>query len=148
MNLKKIVKYLLCLLPWFLSALLFKIDTDYYNSLNLPFFAPPSIIFPIVWTSLYIFISISIYKVIDKANLNYKLALIINYISNQLFTLFFFVLKNNFVSFVDCLIVLISSISLYIISNKIDNKSSKYLILYIIWNTFATILCLSITILN
>lgn len=148
MKVKKIVKYLLCLLPWFISSLIFKVDTVYYNSLNLPFFAPPPIVFPIVWTLLYILISICIYKTIDEAKLDYKVTLVVNYLSNQLYTLFFFVLKNNLLAFIDCLIVLISSISLYIIVNRIDNKSSKYLIPYIIWNIFATILSLTILVLN
>lgn len=148
MKVKKIVKYLLCLLPWFISSLIFKIDTGYYNSLNLPFFAPPPIVFPIVWTLLYILISICIYKTIDEAESNYKVTLVINYLSNQLFTLFFFVLKNNLLAFIDCLIVLISSISLYIIVNKFDSKSSKYLIPYIIWNLFASVLSLTIFVLN
>lgn len=148
MKLKKIVKYLVCLLPWFISSLLFKVDTNYYNSLNLPFFAPPSIVFPVIWTLLYILISISICRIINDADNDYKIILGVNYFSNQLFTLCFFLLKNNILAFIDCLIVLISSVFLYIISNKINNKYSKYLIFYVIWNIFATILLLSILFLN
>ena len=148
MNYKKTVKYLLCLLPWFISSLIFKIDTNYYKGLKLPFFAPPTIIFPIIWTILFILISISIYKTIDNSNNNYKLYLLINYISNQLYTFCFFSIKNNFLAFIDCLIVLISSVYLYKETKSIDNKSSKYLTSYLIWNLFATILSLTILIMN
>ena len=108
MNFKKIIKYLLITLPWFLSSIIFKIDTNYYKTLNLPIFAPPSYLFPIVWIILFILIGISIYQTISKSNSTYKIYLTINYLANQFFTLCFFTIKNNFLSFADCLIVLIS----------------------------------------
>ena len=46
MKYKKIIRYLICLLPWFISSLIFKVDTQYYKSLNLPFFAPPTVSIP------------------------------------------------------------------------------------------------------
>ena len=148
MNYKKIVNYLLCLLPWFISSIIFRVDTNYYKNLNLPFFAPPGIVFPIVWTVLYILISISIYKVIKNSTSNYKIYLLINYLSNQLYTLCFFVIKNNFLAFCDCLIVFISSLYLYVETKNMNNKVSLYLIPYLIWNGFATILSLAIFIMN
>ena len=148
MNYKNIIKYLLCLLPWFASNIIFKTNTNYYKSLNLPFFAPPTIIFPIVWTIIFILISISIYQTFSNSSNNYKLYLLINYLSNQLYTFFFFTIKNNFLAFIDCLIVLISSIYLYKETKNINKTSAKYLIPYIIWNIFATILSLTIFIIN
>ena len=148
MNFKKIIKYLLITLPWFLSSIIFKIDTNYYKTLNLPIFAPPSYIFPIIWTILFILIGISIYQTISKSNSTYKIYLTINYLSNQFFTLCFFTIKNNFLSFVDCLIVLISSMYLYIETKDINKNAAKYLIPYIIWNIYATILSFSILCLN
>lgn len=148
MNYKNIIKYLLCLLPWFISSIIFKVDTNYYQTLSLPFFAPPTIIFPIVWTILFILISISIYQTIDNSNNNYKLYLLINYLSNQLYTFCFFTIKNNLLAFIDCIIVLISSIYLYKETKSVDKSSSKYLIPYLIWNLFATILSLTIFIMN
>jgi tryptophan-rich sensory protein len=148
MNYRKIIKYLLCLLPWFISSLIFKVDKNYYQNLVKPFFAPPTIIFPIIWTVLFIFISISIYQVISKSNPTYKIYLFINYLSNQLYTFCFITLKNNFLGFVDTIIVLISSLYLYLETKSLDNLVSKYLIPYIIWNIFATILSISILFLN
>ncbi len=148
MNYKNIIKYLLCLLPWFASNIIFKTDTNYYKSLNLPFFAPPTIIFPIVWTIIFILISISIYQTFSNSSNNYKLYLLINYLSNQLYTFFFFTIKNNFLAFIDCLIVLISSIYLYKETKNINKNASKYLIPYIIWNIFASVLSLTIFLTN
>ena len=148
MNIKKILSYILYLLPWFISAIIFKIDTTYYNSLNTPFFAPSPIVFAIIWPILYILIAFTIYKVYPNSNNNYKLSLIINYISNQLYTFFFFTIKSPYLALIDTIIVLISSIYLYKSTNNINNKTSKLLIPYIIWNTFATILSLSIALMN
>ena len=148
MNYKNIIKYLLCLLPWFISSIIFKVDTNYYKTLNLPFFAPPTIIFPIVWTIIFILISISIYQTITNSNNNYKLYLLINYLSNQLYTFCFFTIKNNFLAFADCVIVLISSIYLYNETKSINKTSAKYLIPYIVWSIFATILSLTIFLIN
>ena len=148
MSIKKIFSFLLYLLPWFLSAIIFKIDTNYYQSLNLPFFAPPSITFAIIWPILYLLIAYTIYKVLPKSNTNYKKTLIINFLSNQLYTFFFFTIKNNILALIDTIIVIISSIYVYKETKKIDHTTSKYLIPYILWNTFATILSLSITLMN
>lgn len=148
MNIKKILTFILYLLPWFIGALLFPTDKFYYTNLDKPFFAPPPIIFGIIWPILYLLITISIYKVLNKSNNNYKTTLIVNYISNQLFSLFFFTLKNNSLALIDTIIVLISSIYLYRETKKIDTKSTKYLIPYILWNIFATILITSIFIMN
>lgn len=148
MNIKKILSFLLYLLPWFLSALLFPTDKAYYASLIKPIFAPPPIFFAVIWPILYLLIAISIYKVINQSNNNYKTSLIISYLSNQLFSLFFFTLKNPALALIDTLIVLISSIYLYRETKKINNNASKYLIPYILWNTFASILISSIFIMN
>ena len=150
MKYKKFIRYLICLLPWFISSLIFRVDTNYYNNLNLPFFAPPSILFPIVWTILYLLISISIYIVINKDNIssNYKITLVINYLSNQLYTLCFFIIKNNFLALCDALIVFVSSLYLYFYTKEYNKNASILLILYVIWNLFATILSFSIFIIN
>lgn len=138
---KNVVRFLVYLLPWFLSTILFRVDTSFYDSIKKPFFAPPGIIFPIVWTILYILIAIGLYNNKNK-NLTYYKSLIINYFSNQIFTFLFFTIKSPFIAFIDTLVVLISSLFLY------NETKSKWFIPYIIWNIFATILSLSIYLLN
>ena len=142
------IKYLLFLLPWFISSILFKSSTIYYESLSLPFFAIPSYLFGIVWTILYILISISIFMVYENSNKEYKKYLLINFISNQLFTFFFFTLRNNFLSLIDVIITLISAIYLYN-ETKIQNKKASYfLIPYIVFSIYALLLILSVNLLN
>ena len=148
MKFKKFFSYLLFLLPWFISSILFRVDKNYYLSLRLPFFAPSPIIFAIIWPIIYILIAYSIYKTYKDRNNIYTISLIFNYIFNQLYTFFFFVLKNNFLGLIDSIIVLVTSIVLFIEIKKIDKNKSYFLIPYILWNIFAFILSISIIILN
>lgn len=148
MNFKKIGKFLLYLLPWFLSAILFRSDTSYFSDLNKPFFAPPSWLFGIVWPILYLLITYVIYHTYDEADSQYKKTLLVNYISNQLFSFFFFTIKSNLLAFIDTVIVLISSYLFYKIIKRDYEKYSKYLLPYLIWNIYATILIISILAMN
>lgn len=149
---KKILKFILILLPWFIGGILFRSDTIFYKSLNKPVFAPPSILFPIVWTILYVLIAISIYLILKDNKLKdiptYTKTLIINYFSNQIFSFLFFTLKSPFLAIIDTFIVFISSLFLYYESKELNKTSSKLLIPYIIWNTFALILIISIFFMN
>ena len=148
MNFKKIGKFLLYLLPWFLSAILFRSDTSYFSDLNKPFFAPPSWLFGIVWPILYLLIAYVIYHTYDESDSQYKKTLFVNYISNQLFSFFFFTIKSNLLAFIDTVIVLISSYLFYKIIKRDYEKYSKYLLPYLIWNIYATILIISILAMN
>jgi len=149
---KKLFKFILILIPWFLGGLIFRSDTIFYKSLNKPFFAPKPIVFPIVWTILYILIAISIYLIFKDNKLkntsNYNKSLLINYFSNQVFSFLFFTLKSPFLALIDTFIVFISSLFLYYESKELNKTSAKLLIPYILWNLFATILIVSIFFMN
>ena len=149
---KKILKFLIIALPWFIGGLIFRSDTVFYKSLNKPVFAPPSIVFPIVWTILYILIATSIYLIYKDNNFkdipNYNKTLLINYFSNQIFSFLFFTIKSPFLALIDTIIVLISSLFLYYESKELNKTSAKLLIPYIIWNLFAAILIISIFFMN
>ncbi len=149
---KKILLFLACLLPWFLSSII-PLNYKYYEVINKPFFAPPKIFYPIVWTIMYILIAITIYTVLKSYKYkdiprNYKITLLINYIFNQSYTLLFFGLNNNFLGFVSCLGTFLSSLFLYEETSLINNKISKLLKPYILLLVFATILSISIYLLN
>lgn len=149
---KKILKFVLILAPWFLSAILFKTDKTFYKNINKPFFAPSPVVFPIVWTILYILLAISIYLIYKDNKFsetkNYNKTLIINYIANQAFQFLFFTIKSPFLALIDTIIVLVSSLYLYYESKKLNKTSAKLIIPYIIWNAFATILIMSIFFMN
>ena len=149
---KKALTFIVCLLPWFLTSIV-PLDYKFYERITLPFFAPPRLFYPIAWTITYLLIAITIYNIVisrkfkDIPN-SYKITLLINYLFNQSYTLSFFGLKSTFLGFVTCLGTLISSLFLYEETKVLNNKISKLLIPYILLLVFATILSLSIYILN
>jgi len=149
---KKFFRFLAFLLPWFISGIVFRSDTIFYKGLNKPAFAPSPIVFPIVWTILYVLIAISIYLIYRDNNYkdtsSYNKALLINYFSNQIFSFLFFTLKSPFLALIDTFIVLISSLFLYYESKELNKTSSRLLIPYIIWNMFATVLIIFIFFMN
>ena len=149
---KAIIKFLIILVPWFLSSLV-PIDQAFYHSLQLPFFTPPMMVFGIIWSVIYICISISIYQILKSYKIkdipkSYKYTLLVNYISNQCFQPLFFLLKSSFLGFVSCIATLVSALFLYEETKALKESSSKYLILYILFSLFATILSLCIYLLN
>ena len=50
---KKVLFYIICLAPWFLSSII-PVDYDYYDTINLPFFAPGNWFYMIAWPTVYI----------------------------------------------------------------------------------------------
>ena len=93
---KKIIKFIICLLPWFLSSLICS-DYSFFKELNIPAFSIPQGLFGIAWTILYVLIAISIYMVSEIGfTKDYKKDLLYNYIFNQLYTIVFFCFRIHF----------------------------------------------------
>ncbi len=122
----------------------------YYQDIVKPLFSPPEIVFPIVWTILYILMGISYFLATkdneDNKELDqiYLLQLFVNFI----WPIIFFVLGMYFTAFlwIVLLIILVVAMIKELFKN---NKISGYLqIPYLIWLLFATYLNLGITLLN
>ncbi len=148
---RKILLFIISLLPWFLNVL-FMGNNSFYETINKPFFALPDFLYGIVWTILYILIAISIYMIYREYKFknikNYNIALISNYIFNQLYTIIFFRFQNLFLAFVDTVLILITSINLYDETKKLNEKASIFLIPYILFSIFACILSITIYFMN
>lgn len=149
---KKIFKFIIILIPWFIGGIIFKSDIIFYKYLNKPSFAPKPIIFAIVWPILYTLISISIYKIYKNNNYKsipeYNKSLLVNYFSNQIFSFLFFTIKSPFLALIDTFIIFITSLFLYYETKEINKNSSKFLIPYILWNMYALVLIVSVLFLN
>lgn len=148
---KKLIIFIVSFIIWIIPSLFIR-DYSFYSELNLPFFALPRWTFPIIWTILYILISISISIIYNmyqpKYIKDYNKSLISNYIFNELFTYVLFIFKNLFFSFVIALSNLITSLFLYYETKSLDENASKYLLFYVYFNVFATILSLTIYFIN
>ena len=149
---KKILKYILCLLPWFISNV-FPLNYKYYNEIIKPSFAPPTIFYGIAWSIIYIFTAYTIYSILKEYKFeeipkSYKKILFLNYIFNQSFTLLFFGINNTFLGFASCLGTLITTLFLFVETENLLGNKKYYLISYILLSIFACILSLSIYLLN
>ncbi len=121
-----------------------------YSSLKQPPLSPPSTLFPIVWSILYILMGIS-YGILDSnllvdsgINSIYYLQLFVN----ALWSIFFFVFKWRFFSFL-WILLLLALVVIMIIRFYRKNKTSGLLqIPYLLWILFATYLNLGVYLLN
>jgi len=123
---------------------------DYYN-LVLPSFAPPGIVFPIVWTILYTLMGISSYLIIKSNDSSKNEALFVygvQLIINLLWSILFFVFRLYLISFI-WILLLIGFVVVMIKKFYDINKVSAYIqIPYLLWLIFAAILNLSVYFLN
>ena len=121
-----------------------------YNSLEKPFLSPPSILFPIVWTILYILMGISYALLATKDLIDSKTKLLyyVQLFVNALWSIFFFTLKWRLFAFV-WILLLDVLVTLMIIDFYKKSKIAGLLqIPYLIWILFASYLNLSIYLLN
>jgi len=152
-KLKKILFFVGVLVLFLVPGFIFGMQTEYYKEINKPSFAPPGIVFSIVWTGLYTIQAYYITKVFFdyKDNKNWKsllMLLIINGITNILYMPVFFLLKSLFGGFIICLILVVTLV-LIVYKSKIMNIKEWYLqIPYLIWSIFALILSISIYLMN
>lgn len=121
-----------------------------YTELVKPPLAPPKILFPIIWSIIYLLMGIS-YHIFRKDENNTKSEIIIYYLQlfvNALWSIIFFVWKLRLLAVIWILfLLLLIAIMIKQMYNK--NKLAAYLnILYLLWTIFATYLTIGIYILN
>ena len=139
------------LIPLILGALVGFISGSgsNYKELIQPSFAPPSWLFPVVWSILYILMGISDYLVKEELNNNsslkiYKLQLAVN----LLWSFPFFTFKWYLFAFIWIILLIVLVIKMIKEFLSI-NKTAAYLqIPYLLWIIFAAILNYSIYTLN
>ncbi len=137
-----------------LSALLTSGSMDIYSDIVRPPLSPPSILFPIVWTILYILMGIGaaiVYQKKDEQPQAVREALIvyaINLFLNFFWSIIFFNIRAYLFAFV-WLLALWAVILIMIVKFKKVSPLAAYLqIPYLLWVTFAGYLNLAIYILN
>jgi benzodiazapine receptor len=125
----------------------------WYSVLEKPFFAPPEWVFGLAWGIIYplIFIAFAllIYKMVKFGKRKDLLYLfLINILANISFTPVQFVLKSNIAS---SLVILLVLSSLIMFQKRVWKFSKPVFYLmtpYLLWGLFATVLQITITIMN
>ncbi len=141
----------IALLTGGLSALLTSGNMDLYSRIQSPPLAPPGILFPIVWTILYILMGISASRVYIANNKNWNTSLTIWTVQlaiNFLWSIIFFNLQAFLFAFLWLLLLWTLIILMIFMFYKQDKLAAYLQIPYLIWVTFAGYLSLSIYLLN
>lgn len=153
---KKLINILLVLLPLLIgiaSAILTRSAMQDYSELNRPFLAPPTILFPIAWTILYILMGIGSALIYSKEEYNDNRSIgltlhIVQLILNFFWSIIFFNMKQYFVAFIWLVILWLVVFSMLQNYKKISKTAFFLNVPYIVWLTFAGYLNLAVAILN
>ena len=123
---------------------------DTFKDLSVPIHVP-GVLFPIVWSILYLLMSISCYLIVQSNDKDKKEGIIlyaIQLVINSLWTLIFFGFGAYLLSFIWIIILLIVVIIMLAKFYNI-NKIAMYInIPYVLWLLFAAYLNLGIYLLN
>jgi tryptophan-rich sensory protein len=126
---------------------------EWYQQLIKPFWAPPAWAFGPVWTFLYVVIAISFGKVFwlafkKKIPIEVTIPFVLNIFFNFMFTPIQFGLQNNPLALLDILFVW-GTLAWAMIAIYPHKKWITYAqVPYMLWVSIATILQISITLLN
>ena len=121
-----------------------------YESLNRPFLSPPSFLFPIVWTILYLIMGISYAKIKTTSNIDTftNLVYYIQLFINALWSILFFILKWRLFSFLWILLLIVFVVLMIYQFYQKDKVAGLLQIPYLVWICFAAYLNLGVYLLN
>ena len=121
----------------------------WYSEIILPSFNPPSWVFAPVWTTLYIMMSIAIWKIwINSFDININKLYFIHLFFNGTWSIVFFGFHQIGLALINLVIILIF-IALLMKSYFTRDKISFYLMIpYLLWSSYALILNSSIFLYN
>jgi len=121
-----------------------------YNYLNKPPLSPPGIVFPIVWSIIYLLMGISYYilKKNDNTNIIISIVYYTQLFVNALWSIIFFNLEWRLFAIIWILLLDILVIAMIYLFSKKDKVSAYLNIPYLIWILFATYLTIGIYVLN
>lgn len=153
-NLKKLlICILIPLIAGGLSTLIVGSDIKIYGTVIQPPLAPPSWLFPLMWTVLYILMGISLYLVRSSNADDYSVKSATNVFAVQLFLNFiwspvFFKMKLFLAAFFILIAMLVTVIVMTVRFYKISKPAGLLQIPYIIWLIIAGYLNMGIYLLN
>ncbi len=126
---------------------------EWYDTLTKPALTPPGWVFPLAWTALYIFISISLWRVarlpFTQPGRSTALAVFaIQWLLNVLFSPVFFADQNPLGGLIITLCLFLSILLTGFHFHRLDRTAALLLTPYALWTAFATWLAAGIWWLN
>jgi len=125
----------------------------WYASLKKPFFTPPSWVFTPVWVTLFTLMGISLYivwkKGLSRHDVRRAVGLFgIQLVLNVLWSVVFFGAQSPLYGFVIIVLLWIALLATIVVFYRVSRTAAVLLVPYFLWGSFASILNLSILILN
>ncbi len=136
-----------------LAGLLSRRGMEDYQKLYKPLLAPPSWVFPVVWTILYVLMGVASYLVytsaasperIRRAMSAYALQLAANFI----WPLIFFALGATLAAFIWLIVLFALALACALRFGYIDARAGRLFAPYLVWLFFAAYLNLGVYLLN
>lgn len=136
-----------------LSAFFTRNDMNLYQEITTPPLSPPSWLFPVVWTVLYILMGISCARIYlscsDKKTrehglLSYGISLFMNF----MWSIIFFKFRSFLFAALWLAVMLFFILRTIYYYNKIDPLSARLQYPYALWSSFALYLNIAIWLLN
>ena len=123
----------------------------YYRSLDLPPFAPPGWLFPVMWVILYGLMGISAFLIHESTSLRKKSALILygaQLLANFLWSPIFFGLKWLPGAAADAAVMLVLVMAMIAAFFRIRRSAAFLNIPYLLWTMFAVYLSFGVLVRN
>jgi len=155
-NLRKFVKLIIsCAVPLLVGFLAQFLSggTELYSTVQKPPLSPPPIVFPIVWTILYVLMGVAAFLIYEKGLVKdyvrdalkfYAFQLVVNFVWPIVFFRFEMFLSAFFILILLWILVGITTAKFY----RIRHSAGIIMLPYWIWCTFAAYLNFGIWILN
>ena len=152
-NIEKIKMYALAIIiPLALGGIVGFITSGSmdYDMLRHPALSPPAILFPIVWTILYILMGVSFGLLMDKGVLddNAKWIYYIQLFVNLVWPILFFTLKWRLLAFIWIIVLDFLVLTMVVKFYGKDKIAGLLQVPYLAWVLFATYLNLGVYLLN
>lgn len=127
-------------------------SSEWYEQLNKPDWNPPDWMFAPVWTLLYTFMAIAVWRIWRKLGFrNGKAELGVFFVQlllNGLWPQIFFVVQDPGLAFVEIILLLIAIIVTTVLFFRTDNTAGWLMMPYMLWVAFATVLNGTIWLMN
>lgn len=138
-----------------LSAVFSMGGFEQYKNINKPVLAPPAIVFPIVWTVLFLLMGISAYlvyqrkeKELQKTRKDALILYAVQLAVNFFWPIIFFRMDNYLFAFVWLVILFLLILYMIILFFKVDKLAAILQFPYLLWVVFAGYLNLMIYFIN
>ena len=144
-----------CLCIGYFSGMITRASiTDWYPTLEKPFFNPPNWVFAPVWTTLYILMGVAagmVWNKMDSDRINARKGLqffAIQLALNFLWSYLFFGLHNPLLALAELIVLWLMIFETYVVFKRVSKTAGLLLLPYLAWVSFAVILNAAIFWLN